>query len=159
MAKDILKFFCQNTTLHGFKYMAQKSRKTEKYDSKRFSMCWIARNNPQNFNSSAFSNIQKFQKPSYSQFIRRFFWISSLIISFILTGQLTYKFLKNSNKNPIVIYVEEKHVNVADLFFPSVTFCPGLILATNHGKVLDYDEIVDDLKQRKLSLDNLTEHE
>jgi hypothetical protein len=58
-----------------------------------------------------------------------------------------------------VIYIEEKHVNVADLYFPSLTFCPGLILATSHGKVLDYDEIVDKLKQKKLSVGDLNAHE
>lgn len=103
----------------------------------------------------------------------RFFWVLSLIISLALTSQLTFKFFKNISKNSIVIHVEEKNVNVADLNFPALTFCPGLIIAETQATyyspdevgtgddrvIIDYDKIVEGLKNRKMSIDDLTDQQ
>ena len=89
----------------------------------------------------------------------RFFWLSALIVSLVLSVVLTYQFLKNTEKNPIVIYVVEKGVNVADINFPGITLCPGLILADADDTKLDYDKIVENLKTGKISVDDLTENE
>lgn len=141
MAKDIFKFYCENTTLHGFKYMTQKSNRFEKWEIRKISKK----------NSSSLIFL--------FHCILRFFWLSALIVSFVLSIVLTYKFLRNTEKNPIVIYVVEKHVNVADINFPAITLCPGLILADADDTKLDYDKIVNNLKSRKISLDDLTENE
>lgn len=89
----------------------------------------------------------------------RIFWVVVLVISFVLTIHLTYKFIKSTEKNPIVIYVEEQHVNVVDLNFPAITLCPGLILADADLTKLDYNKTVGELENGKMSIENLTENE
>lgn len=81
------------------------------------------------------------------------------MISFVLTGQLTYNLLISFKKNPIVIYTEEKTVDVRDIFFPALTFCPGLILSRTNLTKLEYDKISEDLMKGGISIGNLTDYE
>jgi hypothetical protein len=82
-----------------------------------------------------------------------------VVISFVLTGLLSFKFIAHVRNNPIVFYIEEKQARVSDINFPAITICPGLVLAKSNFVRLDYDQIVDNLRRNRGSLGNLSENE
>jgi hypothetical protein len=64
----------------------------------------------------------------------------ALTISFFLTGLMIFKLVSHAEKNPSVIYVEEKQVRVSDINFPAVSICPGVVLERENLLDLDYME-------------------
>jgi hypothetical protein len=81
--------------------------------------------------------------------------VIAVAISFFLTGLLIYQFVSHAEKNPSVIYVEEKHVRVTDINFPAVSICPGVVLERETYLDLDYDGIVRDLEKGSMAFKDL----
>jgi hypothetical protein len=89
----------------------------------------------------------------------RLFWLIAVSISFFLTVLMVFKFVSHADKNPIVIYVEEKQARVADINFPAVSICPGLVLARESHVDLDYDGIIRDLEKGLKKIEDLSDLE
>jgi hypothetical protein len=80
-----------------------------------------------------------------------------LAISFVLTGLLIFKFVSHAEKNPSVIYVEEKQVRVTDINFPAVSICPGVVLERESYLDLNYDGIIRDLEKGSIRIEDLSD--
>lgn len=71
-----------------------------------------------------------------------FSWISELI------GKL--------NRTPIVVAVDDTPIRVSEIYFPSMTICPGLCTDI---KTFDYEKFVTGIKSGQMDLRNFTELE
>ena len=87
--------------------------------------------------------------------IERIFWAVSIFVSFTLTGILIYKFIVESQANPIVIFTDQNAISVQDINFPSLSFCPGIIFETMKNP-FKYREIKGMLENETMELSNLT---
>ncbi|KAL7036626.1 hypothetical protein ACKWTF_008880 [Chironomus riparius] len=87
--------------------------------------------------------------------IERIFWAISIFVSFTLTGILIYKFIIESQANPIVIFTDQNAISVQDINFPSLSFCPGIIFETIKNP-FKYTEIKEMLENQTIELSNLT---
>ncbi|CAG9805270.1 unnamed protein product [Chironomus riparius] len=87
--------------------------------------------------------------------IERIFWSIAIFASFIQTGILIYKFMIENQANPIVIYTDQNAISVQDINFPSVSFCPGILLKTME-KPFEYHEIKLMLKNQTMNIKNLS---
>lgn len=85
----------------------------------------------------------------------RIFWILSIFTSFTLTGILIYKYIVESQLNPIVIYTDQNAISAQDIFFPSVSLCPGLLFKTM-DEPFKYQNVKDMLENQTLNLSRLT---
>ena len=90
--------------------------------------------------------------------IERIFWTISTFVSFTITGILIYKFLVESQVNPIVIYTDQNAISAQDINFPSLSFCPGIIL-DSMKKPFKYLEVKEMLENQTIELSNLTSNE
>jgi hypothetical protein len=116
MLKSQAKIYCEQTTLHGFKYL--KRNRAEKW-----------------------------------------FWIVSMILMFFSTIYLMNKLIVSLQKNPIIISKDDSAISVTEIYFPAVTLCPGLIIATDVERVFDYENVKESLENGEMSFDNLTKSE
>ncbi|KAG5674049.1 hypothetical protein PVAND_004038 [Polypedilum vanderplanki] len=80
--------------------------------------------------------------------IERIFWSITIFISFILTGFLIKKLIRESEKNPIVIYTDQNVVHVENINFPAISVCPGIILHTPKRLTFVYKHYVDLIKNK-----------
>ena len=62
--------------------------------------------------------------------VERIFWTLSILTSFTITGILIYKFIVESQANPFVIYTDQSAISAQNIYFPSVSICPGLLSQT-----------------------------
>lgn len=99
----------------------------------------------------------------FIKIIYRIFWIISLVVSLIFTGLLLGELIEKLMKTPIVVSHDDTSLHVSDIFFPSVTICPGLCSTvhplTGKTKQIDYAPFVDGIKLGELSLSNFTTRE
>lgn len=91
--------------------------------------------------------------------IEQLFWLLSIFTSTVLTGSLIRKLLLENLKNPTIIFTDQDVVYVTDIFFPSVSLTPGLILKTPEKTGIDYVAIKEKLINNEICLENLTLNE
>lgn len=85
----------------------------------------------------------------------RIFWTFAIFASFIQTGILIYKFIVENQANPIVFYTDQNAISVQDINFPSVSFCPGILLKSMN-EPFEYHKIKAQLENQTLDIENLT---
>ena len=90
--------------------------------------------------------------------IEKIWWALSIFTSFIITGILIYKFIVESQVNPIVIYSDQNAISAYDLYFPSLSLCPGIIFETMK-EPFQYRELKEMLENGTIELENLTLYE
>lgn len=90
------------------------------------------------------------------QKVEKIFWISSILISLILTGILIIKLVQQSQKNPVIIYMDQNTVNVEQTLFPAVTICPGLTYKSLCMTIIDYENLKIQLLSHKKNISNLS---
>ncbi|CAG9811124.1 unnamed protein product [Chironomus riparius] len=89
--------------------------------------------------------------------IEKFFWLISILISFILTGILINKLIIESQKNSIVIYMDQNPIKVQDLVFPAVAMCLGVLGRTPCKTQMFYDGAKSLLERNKTAIKPLKE--
>jgi hypothetical protein len=102
--------------------------------------------------------------------IEKLLWIIALLISFVCCGLLIHKIGQKYQEDAMVTYTSDTAIEVNEVSFmvsivfptfssfpkipfAAVTFCPDLL---THIKGFDYNQIVTALKQRELTIDNIT---
>jgi len=90
--------------------------------------------------------------------IEKIFWTFSILVSFTVTGILIYKFLVESQVNPIIIYTDQNAISAQDINFPSLSFCPGIIFESMKVP-FKYQKIKEMLENQTINLSNLTSDE
>ncbi|XP_070498708.1 uncharacterized protein [Chironomus tepperi] len=84
--------------------------------------------------------------------VEKVFWVICLIIFFILTGNLIHKLIRESHKNPTIIYTDQNVINVKNLKFPAISICPGLIYKSNCVTIIDYERIKQQLESHEIKI-------
>lgn len=79
--------------------------------------------------------------------------MTSLVVAVIAFILLIIKLITKMQAYPIVIYLQENPVSVADIPFPSVAICPPLNFDID---TFDYRSIADSLKAGELLVGNLS---
>jgi hypothetical protein len=82
-----------------------------------------------------------------------------MVFTFLATTHLMQKLVTSLIKTPIITFTDDVPVHITEIYFPAVTFCPGIILASTARKVFDYDQIVNSLENGEMDFDNLTDSE
>jgi hypothetical protein len=82
-----------------------------------------------------------------------------MVLMLLATVYLMGKLVSNFTKTPMVIYTDDSAVEVTEIYFPAVTFCPDLIIKTDVEKVFDYEKVKNSIENGLISLDNLTKSE
>lgn len=85
----------------------------------------------------------------------KIFWALSILASFTVTGVLIFKFIIESQANPTVIYTDQNAISAQDIYFPSLSLCPGIITKTME-KPFRYEIMKKMIENRTLKLTNLT---
>ena len=78
----------------------------------------------------------------------------SLGISLIFTVSWISELIGKLNRTPIVVAVDDTPIHVSEIYFPSMTICPGL--STVMEKI-DYEKFVTGIKAGKMDLRSFTE--
>jgi hypothetical protein len=78
------------------------------------------------------------------------------LIAIAFSATLIYKLLQNNAKNQIISVTDETKVDVTNIYFPAITFCPSLIINTNHEKTIDYDAVTKALENHEIKIESLT---
>jgi hypothetical protein len=87
----------------------------------------------------------------------RWFWLIALILTVPASIYSMEKLITSLRKTPIIIYTDDDPVSVTDIYFPAVTFCPGIIIESNSLIPLNYDRIINDLKNNRTTIDDISE--
>lgn len=78
------------------------------------------------------------------------------MIAISLSSALIYKLFQENMKSQIIIITDESQVDVTDIYFPAITFCPSLILNTIKDKTIDYNRITEALKNHVIKIESLS---
>jgi hypothetical protein len=82
-----------------------------------------------------------------------------MLLTLLATTYLMGKLVISLNKTPTIIQIDEFAVQVTEINFPAVTFCPGLIIANDVEKVFDYEKVKNALENDEMDFNNLTNSE
>lgn len=128
---NYFKEYCNETTLHGFKYFVDEKR----------------------------SKIEKFVKfilivsKLSSFFFGRVLWAIVLIISTVLCTLLIKSLLKQVNRNLLVSYRTNIPVEVSSIPFPAVTYCPDVKMDFED---FEYEATIEALRNGNISIDDIS---
>lgn len=100
---QLLKDYCETSTLHGFSYLTQEKRsKLEKYVALK-------------------KNVSFHQKNSF-----RLLWAFMLVISIFTTCLLLFQLMEKVKSNPIITYTSDTATKITDIHFPAFIYCVPL---------------------------------
>jgi len=71
-------------------------------------------------------------------------------------GYFVRQLIRKVQHNPIIIYSSEEAVSITEIPFPAFTFCPEILTVIDD---FDYEEIVERLRDKRIHISSLTEHE
>lgn len=138
MLRAYFKSYCEKSTVHGVFYIGHsRSHIVERF--RKFNQLAIAA-----------------RKYFLNRIIFRIFWSFSLIVSLTLTGLMISELIEKLNKTPIVISLDDTPIHVSEIYFPSVTICPGISPIVDS---VDYKEFVDEIKSGQINLTQFTDQE
>jgi hypothetical protein len=105
------------------------------------------------------------------QVTEKILWTVSILFSFVCCGLLIFEIGVKYQEDAMVTYTSETAIAITDVSsmpfdcnslpiclmskipFAAVTFCPDLY---SHNRYFDYNQIVEALKQREMTIDNVT---
>jgi hypothetical protein len=79
-----------------------------------------------------------------------------MVLSLLFTVFLMQKLIVSLIKTPIIIYTDDIAVPVTEIYFPAISICSGLILASTFDRYFDYDKVKNELENGEIDFDNLT---
>lgn len=77
----------------------------------------------------------------------------------VLTSILIHKLVQENQRNPTIIYTDQNVVLSTDIYFPSISLTPGLVLKTLLETGLDYLKIKKEIKNKSIDLGNFSMNE